>query len=384
MRHQADAQRLGAVNAFLVHLVEVHQRPAQRRDRRLLVDALPDIQVRLDLAQVDDVLLISPAALGGQLRCVLVELGQRAHGLELAICQPFAETDHLDHVIAEVAKGIVQPAAQNRQARFGFHDRQEQADAQRHTALSHQIEKRIETGGRIQIAAFWNGASMVGDHGHADTGGKRHLPLRRALDGVVAVEQHAQCPPRANGVLALFDLAIHPDRQAFGFQERLGARIDRAGPGVGHRQIHRMIGRGAIQFGEVRKTLFLELIPVNAAERREPFALHHHIGAAADDVQRRIDRESRLQLAQVHAGQQRGAQEVHVIVDDAGNHGAAVEIGLHRFAIGKFADTGTVTDRDNAVATNGNGALDGEILVHRDDLAIVKNAVGRLRHDNTG
>ena len=75
---------------------------------------------------------------------------------------------------------------------------------------------------------------------------------------------------------------------------------------------------------------------------------------------------------------------VHVGVDQSGQHRLALQVDLARLRTGQLADLGVGAHRHNAVAPHGHRAGDAEALVHRDDLPVLQDHVGRLRERRRG
>ncbi|MBX9773520.1 MAG: hypothetical protein K2Y71_03815 [Xanthobacteraceae bacterium] len=91
-----------------------------------------------------------------------------------------------------------------------------------------------------------------------------------------------------------------------------------------------MVGGRAVELREARKALLLELALADAAEGGQPSPLRRPLGANLDTSQCLGNGERGLELAHVEAGEQRRAQEVHVIVDQSRNDAALGQIALHR------------------------------------------------------
>src|SRR5262245_54343353 len=68
---------------------------------------------------------------------------------------------------------------------------------------------------------------------------------------------------------------------------------------------------------------------------------------------------------------------MRMCVDEAGDHGLAAEIDSPRVRPGQPADISVGTNRDETIVANRDGLRDGELAVHRDDLAVGQHEVSR-------
>ncbi len=80
----------------------------------------------------------------------------------------------------------------------------------------------------------------------------------------------------------------------------------------------------------------------------------------------------------------RASQIVDVIVDHSRDDRAPLEVGLLGPGTGQLADVIGVTDGEDPLACDRDGAGDREILVHGQDLAVIENTIRRLRTAQAG
>jgi hypothetical protein len=124
-----------------------------------------------------------------------------------------------------------------------------------------------------------------------------------------------------------------------------------------------------------------ELLFRPAAENHDPLARRGAAHPIGQHLHRLLARGDAIEAQLVMLGR---PDPMGVIVDQAGNDGAPVEIDdLGRRAF-KLVDGGVVADRHDALAANGKRLRDREAIIDRDDLAVDENLLRRLRAGGGG
>ena len=135
-----------------------------------------------------------------------------------------------------------------------------------------------------------------------------------------------------------------------------------------------MIGRDGIELGERwkarRRRRRHELIDVEAADRRDPFAVRQRRCLRGERFERGRNRMRVLEPSIV-AGAKSEQHDVIVVVDDTGDHGAALQIDSLR--AGRRARA--AADGRETVADDLNGAHDRVARIHRVDAAVYEQQV---------
>ena len=67
---------------------------------------------------------------------------------------------------------------------------------------------------------------------------------------------------------------------------------------------------------------------------------------------------------------------MQMVVDQAGDDGAALEIGLRGTAVGEFADGFVGADGDDAFTTDGDRLRSGKLFINGENFSVVENAIG--------
>ena len=141
---------------------------------------------------------------------------------------------------------------------------------------------------------------------------------------------------------------------------------------------HHWVVRGdAVEFvhGEAARVV-VELFFRPAAEHRDPRTRLRRTHALAEQFERPCPRRHAIEPQFVVFG---GAHPVGMVVDQAGDDGAPAEIDHLCCRTFERVDFGRIADFDDTRAANRECLRDGEAVVHRDDLAVEKNEIGRLR-----
>ena len=169
------------------------------------------------------------------------------------------------------------------------------------------------------------------------------------------------------------DRAGVADRDAFAGEERLPGRVD--GRRSGERLVHddRMVRGGGVEFLQRRQTLLGELRGVPAAHRRDELAGRNRLRARLDGRLHVGDRRRRFESGVVSRPDAE-QHDVVVVVDQAGNGGAAAQVD----------DLGARAQPPAAAADAGNDAVlnrhlgdDRVLRVHGGDLAVHEPEVAR-------
>ncbi len=100
--------------------------------------------------------------------------------------------------------------------------------------------------------------------------------------------------------------------------------------------------------------------------------------ACANAIQRFGER-SRADPIHFGAEAERGANGVHVRIDQAGDHGASFQIDHARLLPGHLAQIGGRADGDDPAVAHGDRLRRGKFRVDGEDLAVEQNRGGVLR-----
>ena len=147
-------------------------------------------------------------------------------------------------------------------------------------------------------------------------------------------------------------------------------------------QHHRIVGRDAVELVEREAARLVgELLLRPAAEHRDPFAGRGGARPLGHQFQGAPARGDAVEAQLVVLG---GADPVRVVVDQAGDHGAAGKIDDAGRRALELLDVGVAPTRDDALAADRQRLHDGEAIVDRDDLAVEQHRVGVLRERRHG
>ena len=146
---------------------------------------------------------------------------------------------------------------------------------------------------------------------------------------------------------------------------------------VGLLQRNRVLGRDLVQF-VAREWLGIvgELLVRPAADVEHPASGAHGLRTRANQVGRLLSRLDAVE-PQLFGPRRGAAQQVHVIVDEAGRDRPARQIDPSRSRARELADLRVAADGDDAIAADRDGLGDREPLVNGDDLSVRQDEVGR-------
>src|SRR5207247_11472048 len=105
-------------------------------------------------------------------------------------------------------------------------------------------------------------------------------------------------------------------------------RVRHRAAGAGRGEIHRVVRRRGVEFGERRQALFRQAVDVPAADAGDELANRHLelANARADHLLQLAYRRRGLDDAHLVAGVLAAADEMHVRVDEARNDGRALQV----------------------------------------------------------
>ena len=124
-----------------------------------------------------------------------------------------------------------------------------------------------------------------------------------------------------------------------------------------------------------------ELLFRPAAQHHDPFVRRGFGNPVRHQLERAAPGRDPIEAQLVVLG---GADPMRVIVDEAGNDGAAGEIDDTRRRSAQRLEIGGRADLDDALSADGERLGDGEAVIDRDDFAVDEEDVGRLRMGNRG
>ena len=148
---------------------------------------------------------------------------------------------------------------------------------------------------------------------------------------------------------------------------------------VGRLEEHGVGGRDAVELvARQRAGIVGKLIHRPSAQVVDPLARRRRLDAGAQQLERRLPGADAVPPHFLLPGG-RGAHQVHVVVDEPRDHGAAAEIDAARRRARQADDLAVAADAQDAVALDRHGLRDREAIVHRDHLAVGQDDVGAAR-----
>ena len=148
-------------------------------------------------------------------------------------------------------------------------------------------------------------------------------------------------------------------------------------PAVAELDVDRIIGRGRDQFRLRGPSILRELLGGPAARDNQPGTRRHAVRRLAHTIQS-LGKRASADPIDLGGEAERGANGVHVGINQARDYGAALQIDHARVRSGHLAHVGRSAGSDDPVIANRQGLDGGEIGIHGEDFAVEQDRGGGL------
>ena len=159
----------------------VRDRPAQRRDRRRLVDGFERVDRQLVLGRREAVLLERPSPAWRSSCSASCSWSAARLAEQRPAAGELADSRDPHHVVAEAAEVVEQPLLQHRHVGPRVHRQEEEAHARRHLVLAMQRRDRVVHAERIGARERVGGERLL-DVGQPGDDERAHVHVRRDPD----------------------------------------------------------------------------------------------------------------------------------------------------------------------------------------------------------
>lgn len=392
MHRGIHAELLHALDLRSIDLVDVRQLPAQPFDRMFFIDGFDLIEKRVDSVVQFGVYMQRQARgcdgrgdalplsklIGGRVRV------HRKHGIVQRSVDAFAEEDVVNPVVAlkelhlcDLRNDLVRLLRRSGGVAVYAED------AQREPALRFPLGEDVE---HVLIAARnAEGGEAAGVHVLEQCGGGAFELIGR--DAWHLARHHARARYVAGYNASRFAGSITLDRIR---KEAGGIGLSRFYLQGGHSfaveknlivrllERDRVVGRERIEFvAHERAGIIRELMMRPPADVVDPLTRRRGFNAGTQFLDGLLARIDAVEADFLRPGRGR-PQQVHVVIDEPGDYGPAVEIDAARRRACKRADLLRAADGNEAIAADSNRLGDAEAVIDSDDLAVQEDNVGSL------